>query len=82
MGARLQRHLGPVQSLLPGQWTAETASGKEALCCPSCGHIADIEYPHEVEKYGRVKFRWACPSQSCSFAEFLILEAHNEEVLR
>ena len=81
VGARLVRHLGVATRLSKGEWSDRTASGRPAVCCPDCGEIAEIEYPNEVSNDGRVRFRWACPSERCGFIDFLYLEAYREEVL-
>lgn len=82
MGLRLQRQLGPVQHLTPGQWTIETASGRPAIRCPACGGISDLDEAHRVLTGGVVSPIWSCPFASCAFQEFLSLEAYGEAVLR
>ena len=81
MARVLQRNLGPVQALTHGQWTDQTVSGDPAVCCPGCGQISDLDQSVD-ERSGRVQYVWACPSQSCGFVEFLVLEAFAEEVAR
>lgn len=80
MGFRFSRHLGPVTSLLPGQWTHATASGEPALCCPRCECISDID-PKYVQVGGSVDREWQCPAVSCSYLAFITLEAWGEEVV-
>lgn len=76
MAIRLQRHLGPVASIEPGQWTAETASGKPAVCCPACSSVDEI--PGEVAADGAVANAYRCESGECPFMEWLVLESFNE----
>jgi hypothetical protein len=76
VAVRLQRLLAPATRLEPGQWSAETASGREAVCCPGCGEIAERSDTHRVLTGGLVSPIWNCPS--CSFLDFLELEAHGE----
>lgn len=79
MGLRLQRNLGTAGALTPGQWTDRTASGAPAVCCPACGGVSEIEGP--IDRSGTVNRRWTCPHISCSFRDWLSLEAWLEEVL-
>ncbi len=79
MARQLPRNLGPVASLDAGQWTAETASGRPAISCPSCSAISDLPETHHVLAGGFVSPAWSCPR--CSYVSFLGLEAHGEDVL-
>jgi hypothetical protein len=69
----IQRCLGPVGDLEPGQYTLETASGKPAVCCAGCGGISDVV--GHVEPGGAVRSAWTCPTATCSFLEWIVLEA-------
>lgn len=75
MAIRLQRHLGPVASIEPGQWTAETASGKPAICCPACSCVYEI--PGHIDM-GKVALAYLCQSGECPFYEWIELEAYGE----
>lgn len=79
MGLRLARNLGPVSHLTPGQWTAETASGLPAICCPKCSGVSDLE--HRVLTGGVVSMVWACSGEGCSYVDFISLEAWGELVV-
>ncbi len=81
MGVRLQRHLGRVEQLLPGQYTVETASGRPAICCVGCGTISDLPETHRVTGGGIVVPVWSCPSRACPFMDFLSFEAWGEDVV-
>lgn len=50
------------------------SGGVYTVACPACGTQQRLEAPHVVDGGGRVAQRWVCPSESCSFAEFLQLE--------
>jgi hypothetical protein len=80
VGRALRRNLGAVSCLEPGEYTVETATGGPALCCPSSGGVSDLDF--EVHRGGRVSQIWSCPFASCSFVDYLDLEAWGEEVLR
>lgn len=79
MSTRLNRNLGPVSRLSPGEYTTETVSGDPALSCPSCGGVSDIEF--EVHDTGRVSQIFSCPYASCPFVDYIDLEAWDEEVV-
>ena len=79
MGRTLQRNLGPVTALTAAQWTDQTAGGDPAVCCPSCGRVADLDLR---VIHGNVIGRWRCPYEDCTFQDWLSLEAWAEEVLR
>lgn len=82
MGLRFSRHLGLPATLDPKQWTDRTASGNPAVMCPSCGGISEVVQPaHVIDREGRVTPSWKCPTETCSFWEWVELEAFAEEVL-
>ena len=81
MGVRYSRNLGPVKHLQVQEWTDETASGRPALRC-ACGTIFDLPESHRVLAGGLVAPVVKCPSGTCSFLDFIELEAWGEEVLR
>lgn len=76
MAIRLQRHLGAVSSIEPGQWTAETASGLPAVCCPACSAVDEIH--GWIETNGKVALAYRCESGECPFYEWIELEAFSE----
>ena len=82
MGQTIQRHLGPVQSLLAAQWTELTASGRPAICCPKCGRASDLPLESRVLQGGEVSPIWSCPWEGCPAMMFVKLEAWGEPVLR
>lgn len=82
MGERLNRHLGPVTSLLPGMYTTETTSGCAAVCCKQCGGIYDVPSTHTVDTEGRVVPALACPYEPCGFLDYVTLGDYREEILR
>lgn len=75
MALVLKRLLGPAIRLSAGEWSSETASGKPAIACPSCGEIAEVD---RVLDGGLVSGVWSCPSEHCAVMEFLQLEAWGE----
>jgi hypothetical protein len=80
MGLRFSRFLGNAQALSPQEWSDATASGRAAVCCPTCGAVAELEPDkHVVSRHGKVTPAWRC---GCGFVEWLELEAYGEEVLR
>jgi hypothetical protein len=81
MGCRLNRHLGTVHTMLPGQFTIRTASGNPAVSCPVCGTIYEIPATHRWDEGGRVVPALKCADPACSFLEYVELGAINEEVL-
>lgn len=81
MGVCFPRHLGSVGTMDPQQWTDLTASGRPAVCCPSCAAVAEVGGPtHVVSRQGRVTPRWKC--EACGWQEWVELEAYGEEILR
>jgi hypothetical protein len=73
---RFERHEGPTLSLLPKQWTDQTASGKPAVMCPCCGGVYELEVglgeTHTVRGAGIVTPIVSCP-YVCPFIEFVTL---------
>lgn len=86
MGLRLQRHLGTRDGLLPGQFCTDFlkhAPGRMCLvhvCCPGCGGIDALSPDHLVERGGQVSPAWKCPTATCPFWEWLVLESFGEAV--
>ena len=83
MGQTVQRQIGPVRALEPGEYTLATASGKPAVCCPKCGTISELALAetHIVLEGGLVTPLWTCPGKPCGFSDFLTLEAWDEPVV-
>ena len=81
MAVRFQRHLGAVESLDPGQFTVRTASGRPALCCHLCGAIYDLPETHRYDHDGRVVPALRCPTETCSFFDYVCLESVAEAVV-
>lgn len=75
MALRLARNLGPVAALEPGEYTLETASGRPALRCPGCGGIDELIGTISA---GRLLEAFRCATTTCSFHEWLELEAYGE----
>jgi hypothetical protein len=80
VAVRLQRHLGRVESLEPAQYTVETTTGLPAVCCPGCSTITDLTLKHAIDEGGRVTPAWKCPTETCSFFDYIVLEDFSEEV--
>jgi hypothetical protein len=80
MATRMQRCLGPARYLEPGEYTVETASGRPAIRCASCGTIAELRpETHRVERGGLVVPVWSC--ERCAALDFLILDDYDEPVV-
>lgn len=75
MAVRLQRCLGTVGDLDGGQYTVETASGRPAIKCPTCGEIDELGGDHPIDKDGSVTRAWKCPTAVCPFFEWIELES-------
>jgi hypothetical protein len=75
MGLRLQRHLGPVGTIDPGQYAVDKPC--VFVSCPICGTIEDISVSHQISVGGVVTPRYAC--RRCPFLDFLSLDCWNEE---
>ena len=81
MAVRLRRLLAEATRLLQGEWSDETASGKPAIACPTCGDISELPETHKVTADGVVTPIWSCPAAACPCSDFLIFEAYSEEVV-
>jgi hypothetical protein len=79
VGDVLQRHLGSVDTLDPGQWTSEGVAqyidAKAVVRCADCGGVDVLADGHEVSPDGRVVPTWRCPTVTCGAARWLWLEA-------
>jgi hypothetical protein len=74
----LRRLLAPASRLSAGEWSSETASGREAWACPSCGAIAELSPTHRVLRGGLVSPILGCGETACPWSDFAQLEAHGE----
>lgn len=80
MGVRYNRHLGSVESMLPKQWTLETASGQPAICCECCEQIQEIAPPtYKIYGDGKVTPIFTC--ENCSSWSWINLESYGEDDL-
>jgi hypothetical protein len=81
VGDVLQRHLGGVDTLDPGQWTNEGVAGfveaKAVVKCADCGGIDVIAEGHEVSPDGRVVPVWRCPTVTCGARKWIWLEGYS-----
>lgn len=79
---KYSRILGRVEHLQPGQWTEETASGRPAICCASCGGIADLPETHTAGEKGYVVPERECLYATCGVVELVQLVDYGEDILR
>lgn len=81
MAERLNRCLGPVTALEPGEYTTRTASGEPAVCCKRCGGIFDLDIKAHPPSIGGIVGGGAvaCPTVTCSFFDYLVLDAWQDE---
>ncbi len=79
MGDVLQRHLGGVADLDPGQYTTagckEIVDAQVLVRCSSCGGFDWLDGDYEIQIDGRVVPAWTCPTATCSRRLWLVLEA-------
>lgn len=76
-----ERNLGPVPALEPGEWTLETASGRPAIRCGSCGGIYDLPETHRVDETGFVVPALRCEYVPCDAYAYVRLLNYSDEVL-
>lgn len=82
MGLRIERCLGTVYDPQPRQWTDRTASEQPTIRCPECGAVVDLDRNlYGVSENGTVAPRWQCGTATCSFRDWIVLEAFGEEIL-
>jgi hypothetical protein len=77
MGVTLNRHLGEPDTMIAGQYTLRTESGRALLSCPLCGHHFELPSACRVEPDGRAVPAVHCPR--CCFFEYCSLESHWED---
>lgn len=83
MGNRLQRHLGPIATMDPGQWTSDPLRHRVGTMltvfvrCPACAGVHELE-ANRVARDGGVVPAWECPTVTCSFKAFVTLEGWGE----
>ncbi len=78
MGHVLNRALGPVAELQPGEYTTRTGPmlvGKCALRCRQCGGLDTLGEKHTIDGAGRVTPSWRCPTVTCGEVLWLTLES-------
>lgn len=79
MAVRLQRFLGRIDGLDPGQFMTDPLVHTPGMmistiiCCPGCSFITPLSEHYEVEKGGLVTPAFTCPSETCSFFDWLEL---------
>jgi hypothetical protein len=84
MGVRLQRHLGPVESISAAQFHTHLdkhTPGRMcdvAICCPACGGVSEVPETHAIDTDGRVTPAWKCPTPTCPFFDYLTLDTWGE----
>lgn len=68
--------------MLPGQWTAETASGHPAIMCDSCEAVQEIDPAvYSIHENGRVTPVYSCENDDCSRCDWLNLESYDDDDL-
>lgn len=83
MGRRLQRYLGAIYELSPGQFVTDPDFASDVdgpvvfVCCPGCGAVARLD-EYKVDVGGRVTPIWTCQTVTCSLREWLELESWRE----
>jgi hypothetical protein len=76
-----ERCLGPVERLVPGEWTQETMTGGVALCCKECGQVYDLGERHRIEENGFVVPAVRCGSGPCSAFSYINLANYSDPVV-
>jgi hypothetical protein len=78
MGLRLQRSLGPLGDIKPGQYAVDEPC--VFVSCPACGCVDDVSVSQPPDVGGVLGGgEWKCPTVTCSFKSFLSLDCWNEE---
>lgn len=77
MGLRLQRHLGPLGSIEPGQYAVDAPC--VFVSCPACGCVDDVSVTNPPPPSGNLPHEWRCPTATCSFKSYLSLDCWGEE---
>lgn len=75
MGLRLNRNTGTAANLSPGEWCVDD---HVTISCPACGGIAWLDDRHYVDHGGLVTPAFACPTETCSFFEWITLGGYGE----
>lgn len=78
MALRFPRHLGLLRDLDVGQYLVDDRPHERCdvhVRCPACGGTAEIFETHEIAADGRVFPAFVCPWETCSFHEWVVLEA-------
>ncbi len=74
MGQVINRHLGTVATVEPGQY-CKTSDGLAIVSCPSCGGVDIIAEDHAIDPAGRVVPCWSCPTENCPMLDWIFLES-------
>lgn len=83
MGTRLQRHLGVLGTIDPGQWTSDPLRHRVGqmltvyYSCPKCGGVDEIA-TSRIAADGGVVPAVQCSGAACSFKDFVSLEGWRE----
>ncbi|HEX5064128.1 MAG TPA: hypothetical protein VFV99_32350 [Kofleriaceae bacterium] len=80
--ADYKRSLYPVEGLLAGEWTDETATGRPAVCCARCSGIYDIPETHRIDPAGFVRPELKCGAGCSEVGYGVRLLNYADEVLR
>ena len=75
MAQTFARWLGPVDDLPTGMHTVNTPNDRAVICCPQCGEKYELPRGVGVDPVGRTSVAVHCPATTCSFWEFVILDA-------
>ncbi len=79
MGDVLNRNLGTVDALQPGEFTTvgcgEFVEARAILRCPKCGGIDALTDDYAIQRDGRVVPAWRCPTETCGAVLWISLES-------
>lgn len=84
MGVRLQRNLTSRASLGAGQFYTNVMRHEPGtqctvyVCCPRCAGVEALSPTHVINIGGHVVPGWFCPTATCGFSAFLVLESWGE----
>lgn len=85
MATRLQRHLGVIGTMDPGQWASDPLRHRPGqaltvyLACPKCGGVHELA-TNRIARDGGVIPAWQCEGATCCFKDFIALEGWGEPV--
>lgn len=92
MATRLQRLIGAICELHPGQYTTDPlypsplfTEREVFICCPECGGIERVTVEYLVNVAGQLvptregaSAAWKCPYATCAFFDYVVLESWND----